>query len=187
MKSEERDKFDRLLDSALSSYVAAEPRTGLERRVLQHVKAEGGSRRPRWLTRLVPSMALACLFVLVSVFWVARKSESNMPQLAPIADFGPKKRVPRAKVAENRTPRRTLVERVIHRRVTLGNLPKQEQFPSPAPLTAEERELLRLAKYNRDEIPAPLISPPQPTETIQIAEIQIKPLPDSGTRKGEHQ
>ena len=43
MRSDEGDERDRLLDEALSSYSAEEPRPGLEQRVLNRIHAEAGA------------------------------------------------------------------------------------------------------------------------------------------------
>ena len=50
-------------------------------------------------------------------------------------------------------------------------LPKQDQFPTPAPLTTEEHALIKLARLYPDELQAPAELRP-----IEIPPIEIAPL-----------
>jgi hypothetical protein len=54
-------------------------------------------------------------------------------------------------------------------------LPKPEQFPTPAPLTPEERVLMEFATRFPDQAKAAFTVSDKP---ISIPEIEIKPLDD---------
>lgn len=58
-------EMDRLLDQALASYAACEPRPGLTGRVLARVESEAKTRRPRWwgAWAFVAVSAVACVVV----------------------------------------------------------------------------------------------------------------------------
>ncbi len=55
-------------------------------------------------------------------------------------------------------------------------LPKREVFPTPTPLSSEERALLAFAKRPPKEIPPELTGLDRPITPIRIAAIEIKPL-----------
>jgi hypothetical protein len=57
-----------------------------------------------------------------------------------------------------------------------GVLPKREVFPTPSPLSSEERALLAYAKHPPKQLPPELTELGGPIKPIQIASIQIKPL-----------
>lgn len=69
MENNERDrKLDRWLDEALSQYSAAEPRLGLEQRVLNRVRAEEQALAKRWnLWRWMPALAAIAAALVVAV------------------------------------------------------------------------------------------------------------------------
>src|ERR1700691_4821482 len=82
----ENDVFDRELDTALEKYAAAEPRTGLEERVLANLQTEQ-NRAPMpawWLWAAVTALAVVVLVVTASLTWrFERPVPSAMAQPAP--------------------------------------------------------------------------------------------------------
>jgi anti-sigma-K factor RskA len=80
MSNKKQDELDSILDTALAKYAAAEPRTGLEDRVLANLRAER-TRIPvhagwRW------SVAAVLAVVIVAVALVLRSGESSHPVVA---------------------------------------------------------------------------------------------------------
>ncbi|MGE5112153.1 MAG: hypothetical protein ACM3JB_14920 [Acidobacteriaceae bacterium] len=69
MENNERDrKLDQWLDEALSDYNAAEPRFGLEQRVINRIRSEGTVRARRWnLWRWMPAFGAIAAIVVVAV------------------------------------------------------------------------------------------------------------------------
>jgi hypothetical protein len=69
MENNERDrKLDQWLDEALSEYGAAEPRFGLEQRVLNRISAEERARSRKWnVWRWMPAFAAIAAIVVVAV------------------------------------------------------------------------------------------------------------------------
>jgi hypothetical protein len=69
MENNERDrKLEQWLDEALSDYSAAEPRFGLEQRVLNRVRAEEKARRRHWgLWKWMPAFAAIAAVAIVGV------------------------------------------------------------------------------------------------------------------------
>lgn len=144
-----RDRLDDLLDDALADYVA-EPRRGLEYRVLHRVRSAG--KRPRFA---IPAFA----FVLMAYFAVITRQEK-----APIAIVA----IP-TEVKSGTQP----VAKPVIRRQRRVSLPKKEVFPSPTGLTDGERALLALVKHHPEtafEVGKTNL------ELIEIQPLEIRPL-----------
>ena len=149
------DSLDPVLDAALAKYAAVEPRAGLEDRVLAHLRAER-ERVPvhawwRW------SLAGALAVVIVAALTLAWRSgkSSGKPSHPAIANHSPAPatvaKEPGTQVASNseRTGVRSTVapharRNVAHREdipATTAAAPKLDQFPSPQPLSEQEKML----------------------------------------------
>jgi hypothetical protein len=146
-----QDELDQLLDAALAKYATAEPRAGLEERVLANLRA-GRARVPdrtwwRW------SVAAVAAILVVAIALALKLGKPLPPQVvhhAPasiqVAHDGPKMvsntggngvRVPR-KVKG--TVRRATARRAQPQAAKARN-PKLDQFPSPQPLSEQEKTL----------------------------------------------
>ena len=160
------DKLDRLIDGGLASYADAEPLAGLEERVVNRVRVT--RQRRRWLAWEVG--AAAAVVVLGIVNWSGQRAVVRKTPAA-VASVGPQV-VPRpAVVATRRAGVRG--KRAMRPRV----LPKLEQFPTPTPLTAEERALVAFARRNPKEAEMLLADWQERTDgPIEIQPIQIAPL-----------
>ncbi len=147
----EQDEIDRLLDTALAKYSAAEPRPGLEERILTRLRDER-KRAPAlawWYWVMVPTLAMA----LVAFGLWRQFGKSSAPPIAnhPVVS-APSVNLPEPEIAHRdaNTPAPRKVERTRRTRpqsqVMAINTatPKLDQFPSPQPLSEQE---LALAKY----------------------------------------
>ncbi len=160
-------ELDRILDEALASYGAMEPRPGLERRVLHRVRA--ASVRRRWLL-LVPVLAALLLAIGIRLWPGIRTIDALPPQPSSIAR-APVIAAPRIAKVIARSAR----PRVFPRR---EGLPRKALFPTPSPLTPDERALLFLASKRPGQTED--FAAHREIEPIEISELQITPLPDSG-------
>ncbi len=181
MDPREHHQFvDELLDSALARYRSAEPRLGLEERVLGRLRADGQPRPwPVWAWRLAAGVAVLGTVVLAVLLRrtvhitpglpgpnssvEARKmnsppSGSKAAFVEPIAKSHP------ARQASAHLTRQLRSQRV-------GAEPHKDVFPSPAPLSEEEKLLLRYVR----ESPAPVLMALQ-RATDALEEIRIEPL-----------
>jgi type IV secretory pathway VirB10-like protein len=174
---EQRDQLDEALDDALASYCEAPETEGLERRTLARVTKR--ARRTRSMKLSVMAVAAAAAAVIVCLFWLAtpktpvqtrpanttilalRKSEAP-PQVRPIPV--PEPAFVPANAAKPRKIRKKPTE------------PKLPQFPTPAPLTSEERALIQLATRDAKDVPRELTYFGGPVKPIRITAIDIKPL-----------
>lgn len=146
------DDLDRVLDATLAKYASVEPRTGLEDRVLTHLRS--GSLRPTrhfWLKWGLAG-AMAAIAVVAVLAWrssgVTHHVIANHPPTTiqapsiqgPTPTRSAKNEVSVAKHASVRNPaaRRAIAS------TSVAAYPKLEQFPSPQPLSPEE---IALAQY----------------------------------------
>lgn len=165
-----RDReLDQILDAGVRAYSTAEPRPGLQQRVLHNVHSARRFAWWHWMAAAVP--VLACAVVLV----VWRPSEPvPVPHTASApTSRGAAQRAPAGTSARATIPAvRPVVVVKRARRV-----PKRMQFPTPAPLTREERTLLEFVQRSPKEA-AELLGETRDTQTkpIQIEAISIPPI-----------
>ncbi len=153
------DDLDQAIDAALAKYSAVEPREGLEQRILTNLRAQSSttSTRAWWRWGLVAVLAL--LLFAVGLAWNSRKASHSVkvqqqPTLVPAKDARtgePSGLRTRAVPALKAPP----VIAVIHRKRTrdlrtmrIASAPKRNQFPSPQPLSEQEKMLANyVAQY----------------------------------------
>ncbi len=153
MESKEQEqKLDQWLDAALRQYGDVEPRAGLEGRVLARLRAEQEKPAPSWRTGWVLLAATTAAVLAFGAYFIGRPSgKSTVP--APIAKVmnppvAVERSVPRARIAAP-----VGAGRPHDRRRDAGAAipPKREQFPSPAPLSEQEKLLARyVSEYPRE-------------------------------------
>ncbi len=145
------DDLDRVLDAALAKYAAVDPRTGLEERVLAHVRtAPPQPPRRMWLQWSLAAGVVVIAFVAV-LGWRSRHAPhpviANRPPVtiqSPSIQEVNSAAHSRAKVAapKHASIRKSLVHPVLAAKAVAH--PKLDQFPSPQPLSTEE---IALAQY----------------------------------------
>lgn len=169
---DEMDELERVLQEGISRYADAEPLAGLEERIIGRVRMTESSRRStaEWWVRL--SVGVAALVVGGFIYLGMEHTESRPLTIAAVK----KAAIP------DLAPRRTAAIRVFKTRGHSHGraaLPKQPEFPTPSPLTSEERLLVAMVKQDpegaaqvfgslrkRESEPleiAPLIMPPLET------------------------
>jgi len=175
---------DRWLDEELARYSNVEPRPGLEHRVLAHVRdsvrAEAAPRRKFWLRWAIVAPALAVLLFIVDSNLPRRSRPEHLlggprkpPSLAWEQQHQPLSPAPQRKSAA--MPRKLPL---LTRENTRRPLPRLAVFPSPEPLTPQEK-LLLAALHDAPEVVAKLGVPPgplQPPAPIEIQPLKITPL-----------
>jgi len=162
-RNEIEKKLDRWLDAALGHYShEAEPRMGLEARVLATLEADRREReqnRYRWPWRLVLSAGVAALLIVVIVRapWPSARRTPSTPSVgtASGATTGTE-RNPHPPVAAEMTShpnpgvsvRRTRTHFPV---VSEAPAPRLAQFPAPRPLSEQERLLVALMNNTSPE------------------------------------
>lgn len=187
----ERDDLDRLIDSELARY--AEPRPGLEQRVLSRVETEEANRSNWFLVlhgskswALAGAIAAIVLSLALQTDWIPHRESSTTarattPDHAPVVS--PESETPEAhrdiqhvtQIAKNthdalsKSKNIAAPERMRH--------PKLDVFPALQPLSPEEQALVAIAtgpsKDARDNL---IASQRQLDAPLQISSIDIAPL-----------
>jgi hypothetical protein len=148
-----QDELDQLLDAALAKYATAEPRTGLEERVLANLRSERAQVPDRKWWRWSATAAAAAIAIVVIAFALKsgrpshpqvanhiltmRTLEQSKPRVGPeVGETGAHAHAlgPATRRASHRVPKEG---------VAAAN-PKLDQFPSRQQLSEEE---LALARY----------------------------------------
>jgi hypothetical protein len=169
----EEDALDLALDAALRKYAAVEPRTGLEQRVLAQLESDSVRLRNRSWWRWTTAGAIAALLVIVAALaWRSNKPMVAQHPSAPVegrhsssAQIVTNKQTnalsPFA-VRQTKAPRRH-----IHETSVAADAPKLDQFPSPRPLSEQER--LALEYVERFPEQASLMAQAQSNFAQQLA------------------
>lgn len=144
------DAFDCELDAALASYANINPRTGLEGRIMARIAAERKHSDVQFPWRW-PAVAFIALSVAFGIAIHPRSSKPARREIAgPVRQqvgvpqiLSPLTDVPQVKTANSTRPK--------PHRQTVASLPKLEQFPSPHPLSDQEKVLADYVARFRDE------------------------------------
>jgi hypothetical protein len=194
MADRKQDELDRVLDAALAKYAATEPRAGLEERVLAAVRAERarGPDRAWWRWSMMAALA-AMVIAAITLVW-----KSDRPQHPVVANH-PANATPAAKAPATQAgskgkanpvhlrERGAIRTAAPHPRsgVVMAGNPKLDQFPSPRPLSEQEKLLQSyVAEYPERAV---LIARAR-TEALrqdQLEEIKGFPSGDRGTDSDE--
>ena len=149
-QNDRSDEIDRALDAALAKYAAVEPRAGLEEHVLANLHAERARRvHHAWWRWGLGATAVAVIVLTVALAW--RSGRPSQPALANRRPVG-KQDLPRSgtqlashdgNAVHSRPPHRLRSESAHpgHLGSVAAGIPKLEQFPSPQPLSDQEKIL----------------------------------------------
>ena len=148
------DDLDRALDAELAKFAAIEPRAGLEERVLANLRTEQsrGATHGWWRWTLASALA-AAVVVAVALGWRSARPTppviANHPHTATEKPLEPEREAVNHDRNAVHSPRHGTIRRTAthpSKALAAAN-PKLDQFPSPQPLSEQERAL---AQYVRD-------------------------------------
>lgn len=183
MEDNSKDQFvDELLEASLRRYRSEEPRAGLEGRILAQVlSSEHATRRRTWAWAIGVATAVILLVVVSFVF---RRQPASIPSPEPLTATKPASPlVAPPAVSVPLKPRGHTVRSsaaTVRRATTQPSRPAQ--FPTPAPLSEEERLLLVYAAQSPNAETENLTTndlgiEPLEIPDIMIAKIEIKKIP----------
>lgn len=173
----EHEKFAaELIERELARAGEVEPLAGLEERLLGKLEAERAPRR-RWWWMAAP-VAAALLFVAL-IYWRPTPQTpvvqvKDTPPTAESPAPSPVRPQTTASVATPVRPPRVTPLRTQPPVVAIAS--KQEVFPSPAALSAEEKVLVAFARRRPKEAEELAEQQTKPVERVTIAAIKIEPL-----------
>ncbi|MFL6310674.1 MAG: hypothetical protein ACJ71W_01095 [Terriglobales bacterium] len=191
MADQEKDKrmqIDDMLDSLLANYSSAEPRPGLETRILANLRdaeekeTAHGWRNFKWLW----AGAVAAVIIVAAVLIGGRhrieppthvmvKTSPSVPQTAiqPHAPTAPKEtvRIYRRKPRATKQPQNA----------TLALTQRPANFPTPVPLSEQERMMFSYLENTPQEIIVAQL--PRNNDQKESEEFWADREPSSGTRR----
>lgn len=150
---------DQWLDAALNQYGEAEPRTGLEGRVLMNLRIdrERLTERRNWW----PAFVAVAAVVVAGVFFLGKDHPGAKERIAavqaPVIDHPERSvkpdRKPSMAVISEASIMRKPAEHRWPRHIVETTVPRLEQFPSPQPLSEQERILANyVAQYRQEAV-----------------------------------
>jgi len=189
----DRDELDRLIDSELARY--AEPRAGLEQRILARVGSEA-MRRPGMLGRwrawvLAGAVAMAIVFAIGLPLSKHHETSVNTGVLATPGHelVSPTTTVPdiRVQVPDSKRAAGTAQNATRISKATVASerarQPKLDVFPAPQPLSVQEQTFVELATHLPKADRERLLSDQKGQDApLEISSIKILPItmPDLG-------
>jgi hypothetical protein len=174
------DDLDQRLDTVLAKYANAEPRGGLEERVLANLGTKQAGTVAQLWWRWSATIALATVVLAVLAISHGLKSRrADQPMRANM--MTPKPKATKSEVADQQITspwqiRKAQARRNPHARA-IAVLPKLEQFPSPQPLSEQERILANYVAHFHNQ--AVLIA------RVNTAELQQDRLEMIGKPQGK--
>jgi len=192
MHDDNRDQFlDQLLEASLKQYRGEEPRPGLETRILAGIRTRERAAWRIWLGWAV-AVSTGILAIVALALHFAR---------APVRQPTPSASLPQSPMSGSADPR-FWGPRLVHRPKEKPRTPnpgvratkpaRPEQFPTPLPLTEQEKLLFAyLGKTPKPDLAAGTDETDEATVTelaipgIKIAALEIKPLDDSQSEQGK--
>ncbi|HEV2990251.1 MAG TPA: hypothetical protein VG759_17535 [Candidatus Angelobacter sp.] len=169
MAEQEKDRnLDLLLDSLLDSYSDVEPRPGLETRVIANLRDQAGKKKS-WLWRWAWIWAGSATAAVAALVFIIVLSERPIEPPRPPVAYVVSPSVDRSASAV--TQRLYVAKKAIqprHQEPVVAVVDRRpDRFPTPAPLSDQEKLLLRyLARTSRQEI----IAQSHPDEPAEMPE-----------------
>jgi hypothetical protein len=162
------DKLERILKEGIASYGQSEPLAGMEERILARIRIV--ERPQRRLTGWVVAFTVGVAGI--GVLCVLPRHEEPRP-VRVVTNIPPAPVRAEAALVRVSTPRR-------HQSSHMKALPNLPVFPTPSPLTAEERRLLALVREDPEGTAEAFESLRKRSEPIEIAPLVIQPLESGG-------
>lgn len=169
------DELERMLERGIASYSETEPLAGMEERIIARIGVTKMPRRTVMSGRVTWALALAMMAVAGLMLIRTRRSEPRPMAVAAVSrpsHFEPAQ--VQVRISETaRQPHSARAGRV-------RALPKGPVFPTPSPLTTEERLMMALVSKNPDEAAQAFASlERRKDEPIAADPIVISPIPTS--------
>ena len=154
----EGDALDHALDAALAKYSAVEPRSGLEQRILATLRSQQDRAPARSWWQWSAAGVVSLVMIFAVLVWRSNKPQKTVARQpsAPIEAVHSSS----VQIATSDRPnasRRSAVRETkarhhdVHRPVVVADAPKLDQFPSPRPLSEQEKLALEYVERFPEE------------------------------------
>jgi len=180
------ENFDRWLDTALRARVEAEPRMGLEERVLARLGTEHPRTTFSWMPLLAAAAAVLAVSAALIVSYSSRQKPliTTVPPVAPTPQITEAPRIRRSSSASNaertgRVPARQIARAKapgVRRTADEQGLPRLTAFPASVTPTEQERMLAELARGANANDLANFSETLVPLKDVEVSSLQIDPL-----------
>ncbi len=171
---DERQFEDELVEAALRERANAQPRTGLEERILRSVEAQRSPRLVR-LPRWAWAFAAGAAAVVLAATLILHRPAVSGPSAPTVSITETPKPVKPG-------PSRNVIARVPPPAANSKTV-RLAVFPSPRPLSAQEKLLLAYVRKSRLAESAAVSAQPLDEELkipkLEVAALDIKPIEDS--------
>ena len=160
MANQKQDELDRILDAALARYAAVEPREGLEQRVLANLRAVPPIPERAWWRWGVIAAVVAVFLATLALTWRSDKQRHPVVANRPVVTTQPPKERTIRTVSNARSSGVRPVRPNAGRKVAvppsppalaIARPPKLDQFPSPQPLSEQEKILQSYVAENPEQ------------------------------------
>jgi hypothetical protein len=161
MANQRQDELDRILYAALAKYAAVEPREGLEQRVLANLRAQPPIPGPAWWRwGGVMAAVVAAFLITLALTWRSDKQLQPVVANHPVVTIQPPNErpmqtVPNAPSSGVRPVRPDAAQKLAVApslpALAMARPPKLDQFPSPQPLSEQEKILQSYVAENPEQ------------------------------------
>jgi hypothetical protein len=191
MADQEKDKrmqIDDMLDSLLANYSSAEPRPGLETRILANLQGAAGNKSSagwwnfKWIWAGMVGAAIIVAAVLISgrnrvappTNVIVKTSPAPQPEIQPHAPIAPQDM---AKIPRHKPPMSSAVQQ----NTTHALSERPAIFPTPVPLSEQERLMFAYLENTPQEIIVAQL--PRNNDQKESEEFWADREPSPGTRR----
>lgn len=173
-----RNFADDLLEAALARHASEGPRPGLEARILANVSAAERAQRPRAWAMGLGLAAATVLIVVVAMQWPRSVRKPAPAESVPTVAANK----PEPALTVKAPKPRKAATRLQRARPAEFRMSRPAQFPTPAPLTEQEKLLLLYVKTAPKSVlaatAAKSLDEPLEIPDLKIASLKIKELPE---------
>jgi hypothetical protein len=193
MADQEKDKqmqmqIDEMLDSLLANYSSAEPRPGLETRILANLREtpEKETTHGWWSFKWLWAGAVAAAIIMAAVLIserhrIAPPTPAVVKTTQPAPQPGIQSHEPIAPKQVGKIPRRKPPVPTLPQNATLALSERPANFPTPTPLSEQERLMFTYLANTPQEIVIAQI--PRNDDEKESEEFWADREPSSGTRR----
>jgi len=190
MKNE--DEFDGMLSEALRDVREAEPRVGIEGRVLAGARAKCEERRVRWWKWAVA----AAVVIVTALVWSVKDrwqvAEMRLPNTVPHESRSLPQTASTETIREimkGNGPQAVSIKELRARRPKMSSQVQaasaKAPFPTPVPMTEQEKALMLLARNYPQVLVGVNVEREQKVQRLDIAPIEIEPIEIGGSGEKE--